>query len=270
MIWRYVNILSLDVSIGAMVGCLFFARIFGISVLPQGVVSLGLIVWIIYTVDHLLDAKKSQGPPSTERHRFHKEHARLLLILVIVVGVLVAFEAFFVRKAVLLAGIGIAALVAGYLLVQSQLKYGKELVGATLYASGVLAAPWSLLGRPLSSGEWGLVALFTSTAFINLLLFSLFDKEADQKDNHTSFATSFGENTTRAVVGITFSLSAILAVLLVMWGNVQLTYILVIAVMNGILLLIFCFRDYFGIDDRFRRLGDSVFLIPAVYLLFPS
>ena len=121
--WQYVNILSIDVSLGAVVGCAFFARILGISLLPHAMISLGLIVWVIYTVDHLVDAYHSQALPATERHRFHKRHAKQLLMAAIVAGILIAGEVFLVRKPVLFAGMGLGILVIAYLLLQASLKF---------------------------------------------------------------------------------------------------------------------------------------------------
>ena len=55
--YRFINILSIDVAIGAVVNARFFAHLFGVPILHQGLISLGLAIWIIYTTDHLLDEK---------------------------------------------------------------------------------------------------------------------------------------------------------------------------------------------------------------------
>jgi len=57
----------------------FFARLLDVAILPQGLISLGLTVWIIYTADHLLDAKKFKNKMRlTERHRFHQRHFKVI------------------------------------------------------------------------------------------------------------------------------------------------------------------------------------------------
>ena len=58
-----LNILSIDIAAGAVICCAFFADILGVSVLPYGFITLGLTVWIIYTVDHLLDVWREKPNP---------------------------------------------------------------------------------------------------------------------------------------------------------------------------------------------------------------
>ena len=67
--YRLINILSIDVVAGAVCSALFFARLLQVSLLPYGIISLALTVWIIYTADHLLDAKRVEGVATTRRCR---------------------------------------------------------------------------------------------------------------------------------------------------------------------------------------------------------
>ena len=250
-----------------MVGCAFFARIFDVTLLSHGMISLGLTVWIIYTVDHLVDARKSKGTPATERHRFHQRHSISLAAALIIAGALLALEALFIRKPVLYAGLAVAVMVVIYLLLQASLRFLKEIAGAVLYASGVVAAPWSLMERALSATEWGIVTLFALTALINLLLFSLFDRKTDLSDNHYSFATTFGVTATRSLIAFLLLTIVALAIALMVKSPDYQRDMITLLLMNSVLLTILIFPGYFALNDRFRRVGDSVFLIPLVYLL---
>jgi hypothetical protein len=265
--WRYINILSLDVAAGAMTGCAFFAQIFGISLLPHALISLGLIVWIIYTVDHLIDARRATGQPSTERHRFHKRHGKTLMAAVAIAVVVVVFEAFYVRKPVLFAGVGFAILVVGYMVLQTSLKSTKEVIGALLYTAGVLVGPWSLLDRVISVAELLLISLYFVTAMINLMLFSLIDRDYDLLDKRESFATIFGARATQTVIVIGFTIVAGLCIVLEISFSDYTGAMTTILTMNVLLLITFRYRDYFRVDDRYRRIGDLAFLIPGIYLL---
>jgi hypothetical protein len=69
-----MNILSLDVVAGAVAGALFFGEILQVQLSFSVLTALGLTVWIIYTLDHLRDAKQILNVASTDRHRFHQEH----------------------------------------------------------------------------------------------------------------------------------------------------------------------------------------------------
>lgn len=264
-IWRYVNILSLDVAGGAVVCCAFFARVFGVTLLPHALIALGLTVWVIYTIDHLLDARNTKGIPATERHRFHLRHHRVLSLLVILAGCIIALEAFFLRRPVLYAGLGLAVMVIIYLFLQASLRFLKEIAGAVLYTCGVLAAPWSLMDRPLSMMERSLVIVFAMTALTNLLIFSWFDRQSDEADRHHSFATAFGDKYTKAFIVITFSITFILAAWMTWQG--ALTEMLILLIMNFIMLFVFLSNRHYTVDDRFRRAGDFIFFLPVVYLL---
>lgn len=266
-VWRYINILSVDIAVGAMAGCAFFAHLFGIVLLSHGLLSLGLIVWIIYTVDHLADANRSEGEPSTERHRFHKRWRMPLKAGVILAAIIVGTEAFFVRKPVLYAGLGLGVLVIFYLMIQSRLRIFKELAGAMLYTAGVLAAPMSLLTRPLLDGERSLIILFAFTAFVNLLLYSWFDQANDEQDGHVSMATVLGQKATGRIIIIVFLAVAVMGMLTILRCPAFAMPAMVLLAMNAILFVPFQFRDYFGQEDRYRVVGDLVFLLPALYLL---
>jgi len=268
--WRTLNILSLDVAAGAVVGCAFFSNLLGVAPLPHAFIILGLTVWIIYTTDHLVDAwqiTRQGAEAASERHRYHQRHFTPLLLLVVVASFVVGMEVFFIRKPVLISGAVLATCVVGYLLFQRHLKIAKEAAGALLYTVGVILAPSSLLGRAMNGYEIGLVAAFGLTAFVNLLLFSLFDRRGDLRDNHPSLAVAIGEKGTRRLLLIILCLVVILCLWLI-GASPYPGPAVVVVVMNGFLLLIFSATNFFAVHDRYRRLGDSIFLLPLLYLVF--
>lgn len=265
--YQIVNILSLDVAAGAVISASFFARIFGVTILPQGFISLGLTVWIIYTADHLLDAKKLKQEASTERHRFHQQHAKLLLAIMILAIVIDVTQIYFIRSIVFLAGLGLAFLVMIYFLVQQRLGFLKELFGTLLYTGGVLLIPLSVKNQ-LNALSILLILQFGITAWINLLLFSWIDKPRDEKDKHKSFATTFGQNVTRKILVFLFVANAILTIVQLTKFSFNSMAIMIFILMNAFLLLIFLRKNYFERGDRYRLLGDAVFLLPLIYILF--
>jgi hypothetical protein len=252
-LYQFVNVLSLDVVAGAIVSALFFAQVFAVQISLWGVGVLGLTVWIIYTTDHLADANRVGAAASSRRHRFHQKHfivlAGVLLFAVLVDGVLISF----IRKPVLHSGLALAAVVIIYLLLQRSLKYVKEFCGALLYSGGVLLPAWSLSPETLSLAQGLFVAEFCITVLSNLLLFSLFDHHRDLRDHHQSFATVMG--------------NGILMLLQFIWlANAQGT-LLAILVMNVLLLIIFVFHKPFETGDRYRLVGDAVFLVPLFFFV---
>ncbi|MBS1505322.1 MAG: hypothetical protein JSS79_01640 [Bacteroidetes bacterium] len=266
--WEIINILSIDVAVGAMIGAGFFAKIFAITVLPAGFASLGLTVWAIYTADHLLDAKKVQHSASTRRHRFHQKYFTPLILLLVAAVLIDVVMILFIRKIVFVYGAYLAIIVGVYILAQKQLWFFKELMATILYTAGVLLIPWSLHEAPLQWWQLIFMLQFALTVWSNILLFSLLDRRRDTKDNHRSFAVYFGDNTTRRVLLILFAGFLAMAVAdLVLFPQTIVAETLLIA-MNAALLTLFIYRTKFSGNELYRLIGDCIFLFPALYFLF--
>jgi len=263
--YKIINILSFDVAAGAVICASFFAYLLDVAILPQGLISLGLTVWIIYTADHLLDAKKLKQDASTERHRFHQRNFKSLLLLLIVAVLIDTTQIYFIRNIVFIAGLGLAFLVGIYFLIQQRIGFLKELLGTLLYTGGVLLIPLSV-NNQLSLPVILLIVQFGITAWINLLLFSWIDKSGDEKDKHHSFATTFGLTVTRITLLFLFTVVAILTVIQLVIFPDRIAA-LTLTLMTLFLLLIFLKKDYFEKEDRYRLLGDAVFLMPIIYLI---
>jgi 4-hydroxybenzoate polyprenyltransferase len=265
-LYKFINILSLDVAAGAVVCTLFFANIMNVKILPQGSISLGLTVWIIYTADHLLDTRKLKQDASTERHRFHQRHFKSLFLLLIIAILVDVSQVYFLRSIVFMDGLFLAFLVGIYFLIQQRIGFLKELLGAILYTAGVLLIPLSVNDQ-LSLPFILLIVQFGTIAWINLLLFSWIDKPMDEKDKHHSFATTFGFVITQRVLLFLFSVIAVLMVIQLLIFPINALAIWILSLMAMFLLWIFLKRDYFEKEDRYRLLGDAVFLLPIIYLI---
>lgn len=265
-IYRQLNILSVDVSAGAVVCALFFARILDVSVGVPGLVVLGLTVWIIYSADHLLDARRIGEQAATNRHRFYQSYFRVMVWVTGLLAVTDAVMIFFIRPSVFHAGLVLGGAVTVYLLAQRYFGFLKELVGALLYTGGVVLPAFAFRDdRTIATDQWVAMFCFLLLAWINLLLFSLFDRESDEEHMQVSFTTALGEENTRRVVvaltGICISLC-----LYLLLGTMRLPS-LVLLVMSLVLVLLLRFQAYFGRNDRYRYVGDAVFLFPLTVVL---
>jgi hypothetical protein len=268
-VYRYVNLLSLDIVAGAVVSALFFARVLDVTLRPVGVLALALTVWVIYTADHLKDARDIGRSASTSRHRFHQEHFRTLLIaagLAVLVNVIIVFflrKQIFVRGTVLAAGVGI------YLIVQRYLKFLKEICIAFLYTCGVLLPSYTLTKVELVPAHYLLMVQFAMVAWLNLLIFSWFDREGDEKDKQTSFVTMLGEPITRASIWCLIGGIFLVTGFSLYYAEMK-PAVLIVGTMGLVLALIFVFRENFARQDYYRMLGDAVFLLPLFYLAWSS
>lgn len=265
-LYRFLNLISVDVACGAVVCAAFFARVFRIELRPQGLAVLGITVWIIYSVDHLLDAHQLKRDASTKRHLLYQRKFRELCMLVMVAIVIDLCMLLFIRKQVFVWGMGLAIIVLLYLLFQRLLTPFKEAMGAFLYAGGVLLPVLSLHTTPLSTSLILLMIAFVFTALINLILFSWFDWEQDRNDIQASLVTFFGKQNSKRGLNVLFLVQGLLLIGLLL-GTAYKTETLILGSMNIVLAILLRAPDLFKKEDTYRLAGDFIFLFPLPYLI---
>jgi len=263
-LYQYVNILSIDVAAGAAICALFFARIFQVAVSPYALAALALTVWVIYTIDHLRDARAIQTVASTDRHRFHQQHFRTMIVIALFVTAADFVLIWFMPRSVLTAGLLLWAIVLVYLMFQRYLKFLKEFFVALLYTAGVILPAVAVLTADLNLVHAVLIGKFFITALMNLLLFSLFDYHEDRRQRQYSFVTWFGPVSTRRGIVLLGLLNILLGI--VLW-SFDPAVALIFITMNLMLLAILFFQQQLVLHNYYRILGDAVFFIPVLYLL---
>lgn len=263
-VYQYVNILSLDVAAGAVICALFFAHIFQVNVSPFALSALGLTVWVIYTIDHLRDARAIRTVARTDRHRFHQKYFRTILILLCLAVAVDFLLIWFVPRKVLFAGLILWSIVLLYLLLQRYLKFLKEFFVALLYTAGILLPSAAVLGSGPETIHYLLIGKFFITALMNLLLFSLYDYNEDRHQQQHSFVTWFGPEYTRRGILMLGLINIVSGTLL--WSVVPRAAVIYI-LMNASLLTILFLRKYLRHQNYYRILGDAIFYIPVLYLL---
>jgi 4-hydroxybenzoate polyprenyltransferase len=263
--YRHVNILSLDVVAGAVVGALFFGRVFDVRILSHGLAALALTVWIIYTADHLRDAKKIRHKASSPRHAFHQKHFQTLAVLCILACITDVVFLFFIRPQVLVAGICVSALVGLYLLLHRTFFFLKEVFVAGLYTLGVLLPSLFVSSGNLTVLEGILICDYFLIALLNLLIFSYFDEHADLHDKLGSFVTKFGSKHTLKVIRLLFGFVFLLTIA----GSFIVidATLLVPVLMALVLLCTLTWPNYFRQHERYRIAGDAIFFLPLLYIL---
>ncbi len=265
-LYRFLNLISVDVACGAVVCAAFFARVFRIELRPQGLAVLGITVWIIYSVDHLLDAHQLKRDASTKRHLLYQRKFRELSMVVMVAIVIDLCMLLFIRRQVFVWGLGLAIIVLLYLLFQRLLTPFKEAMGACLYAGGVLLPVLSLHTPPLSTSLIFLMIAFVFTALINLILFSLFDWERDRNDMQASLVTFFGKQNSKRGLNVLFLVQGLLLIGLLLRTAYK-TETLILGSMNIVLAILLRAPDWFKKEDTYRLAGDFIFLFPLPYLI---
>ncbi len=264
--FQHINVLSIDIVAGAIVSALFFGKFLEVEIKPIGLIALGLTVWVIYTIDHLWDASKIAHPAETLRHRFHQENFRLLSFFLCLAIIADAVAIFFIRRQVFEWGLVLTGVVILYLVFHRYLRFLKELFVASLYTIGVLLLSVTVTPIDLSAPHYLLIIQFAIAAWTNLLLFSWFDQSFDQRNDQNSFVTILGRKTTQVFLYSLFIGSFLLTIIEVI-GNIAIVPVIILLLMNATLFLIFLFRRTLEKDDRYRLIGDAVFLLPLLLLI---
>jgi hypothetical protein len=191
---QLISWLSIDVVFGAMAGMLFFSELLHVR-LEWGIFALlALAVWSIYTLDHLLDARRESSDLSP-RHQFHRKFSTALfalLVAVLLFGGLGAVWILGLGRELLLSGLLAGLIVLSRFLIWKAgpaLSWLKELSIAAYYVMGISWMP--LLRAEAIDRVWevyGFFAAYLILAFLNLLILSFLDRKEDQSAGFTSAA----------------------------------------------------------------------------------
>src|SRR6185295_17351052 len=115
-VWLWMNLLSLDAPLVAVVWQDFLARVYPSVLRPAGRWALGLAVWAIYLADRLLDVRFPTSTEETSPHQFYRRNSQLArgaLATTLSADLLIGF--LWLRHAVFANGLVLSAGVITYL-----------------------------------------------------------------------------------------------------------------------------------------------------------
>jgi len=225
---RLLRYLSIDIALGALACGVMVQWLLGVVMPPFWYVVLPACVWLIYTGDHLLDAKRLGKVTDSPRHTFHIQHYSQIqsafFVILVVTGILAVIG---LGIPILFFGALAGGLVGLYFLIAHvfRLKAGawfqKELIVAVLYALGIWGGPLAVKQGGLSVLELVLIFQLILLAFMNLLTLSIYEHEWDKKTGQLSMINQLGiENGTKRVYMIGFCV-LVLSVLLGAQSNIN-------------------------------------------------
>ncbi len=270
---RVARILSLDVAVGACVSSWFVATVVGAPISVTVFVTLGIAVWLIYTADHLWDAYRINHIPHTDRHRFHQQHFQTMLKVFGLMSLLGVISLFYLPQAILRSGILLLIGVAVYFLIFqfTRLKryLPKEVTAALLYTTGIFLSTLAQLSNyPLEL--FLLFAQYSGLALANLALFAWFEYNSDELDFAQSLATQYGKKKARVIALTSLLIVLSLSANSMIWlpPNPQWVYAqFIILIMTAILFAILFQPQFFSRNERYRWVGDGIFIIPLLFYL---
>ncbi|MEL7147959.1 MAG: hypothetical protein AAFO69_16415, partial [Bacteroidota bacterium] len=144
--------------------------------------------------------------------------------------------------------------------------YHKETLVAIVYTLGIFLGPYSC------AKQVNTVLLGTSfvnvvmLAFINLMVFSEFEKEEDQEAGYPSLALALGSRAKSLISG-TLIVQLVFLGALTFFELIQVRVALCFSLMNLALCLIYFGRKLSIRNEYYRVIGDGIFFIPIAFLL---
>ncbi|WP_341224615.1 hypothetical protein [uncultured Arcticibacterium sp.] len=272
-ILEYFNLLSLNVVLGAVLSSYMFWQLPDGSGTPDipSLILLGLTTWIIYILDRLLDIKVYPENPST-RHKFHAEHQYNLSVLLVVLSIIAAVLCFFIPRTVFYYGCVLSVGLVMYFFVlnkflkNTKMQWLKEPTTAICYCLAVIGIAY-VQHSSINLSGWFLAFMFFIIASQNLLVFSYFESFSKKaSDNTVDF---FGQKTTVRIIRILGFIVLFLAIFFFSngWDYIHKAGLL-LAIMSQILSFMPAKQAFFLQQDRYRWVGDGVFILPIVMLLF--
>ena len=275
-ILNFINTYSILVAIGSLSSYLFFSNLFDIK--PNYVLALGLSLslWIIYTLDHLLDGLSIGKDASSIRHREHflkhKQMIRWMLFgLIILIGLSFWVPQVYYGYVLFLFILTLLHFCINYFLSRKYtfLRYLKEIFVALVVTIGFVITP--LVGNEESLNLTQLIYIFIISYFINLsnlLIFSFFDRDRDHRDNILTIAHLYSHRKLKRLIYLGIGMSTTILVISYINGHLTLISFFVFASMQLTLLFITSFPSYFKFSDRYRFFGDLIYLYPIVVFPF--
>ncbi len=254
---RNIRWLSLHIAVGAICVLGLVDHVQGLQIGLAVYAALFHGVWSIYLWDHWRDIHREVlVNPRRLFHKRVKAWIRGLLIVNLCVG---AVWAVFLPLEVLIAGLSLSALCAVYFFGVHQFGRAnlKEPLSAILYAGGIFLVPLvhgDLQSNLLMAGQLGLLA------FANLTLFSLYEVDFDRMEGFSSIASNVGKATTERIIVLTLILLTSSVVFTYTWAGISLNYEIFIFAATVITAIIFGARGHFQVNERYRVVGDVLFI----------
>lgn len=191
---RLIRALSLDIVAGGVAGSAFAAHVTGARLPAAYWQVLPAAIWVVYTLDHLIDARRAGPRAANDRHAFHARHPLPLALATMLVGAAAGLRALELPPPVLAAG---AALGAGVVLYLGGLWRGfpgwlpPEIPVAAIYTLGLWIGPLALAARggPVPHAAF---ALHGAAALGYLLAYAWFEAPMDAADDAGSIARGLG------------------------------------------------------------------------------
>ena len=274
-VYRYLNALSIDIAIGAVCSSLLIYNFIEVQADFYVSLALGLSVWLIYTLDHLLDAQKVSLKTAALRHLLHIKYYKILWGLWISVLLLNAYICLFhLNIELLLAGFALLCFIGlhhilNIFYLKPMFWLGKEVRIAFGYSLGISLGP-IISVETLSFNIVLLILIFFILALINLMFFSLVEKNYDLGHNLPGMSSYWPDEKIIRAINYISSLGIAMCILLFILRDSISDFTIPLFLLLMLLILEISTLNYKKIEDKelYRLFGDGIFLLPILLIWF--
>jgi hypothetical protein len=272
-IYRIIRVLSLDILAGVYCGYTFARLILESDCPPVTPAILCLSVWLIYTMDHLLDARSLKENAHKQAYRWHWENRKIIWPVWLSAGLAtIGLSLVFLPARILIFGAITVSLVIMYTLVHQGMigsckRYlFKEGWISILYTAGVWGVPLLYHGAVPGIPVILAIIIYLLLVLINVLIYSYHDYHRDCQESQQTLATVAGRKTASHVLRLLIlSVFTLILVGFFISDDTPSGYIYIILIcMAAILGLILAFPRVFSQHERYGILADGVFLLPGL------
>lgn len=272
---RILNTLSVDVVIGSILCSFLVVKLLNIEPGWAFWIILPTSVWIIYTMDHIIDALRLKKQAHTYRHIFH------FLYLKTIIAILAAFSAinlflilFWLENEIIYFGIILSLVTSLYLILlhfrsKKNNFIPKEIFVSIIYTIGIWGGPIAMKNFNLSTQQLILMIIFFLLVLADVLLLSYFEVGSDKKDNHSTLSVKFGQSATNKIIFTIIFSVYILSIFVIfsdelfLHRSIAKLYLL----MGFIQIIIIGLPKLFEKNNLYRYIVELVFWIPGLILL---
>lgn len=274
-VYRIVRILSLDILAGVFCGYTFARIILDSECPPLTPVILCLTVWLIYTLDHLLDARGLKDKSDKPAYRWHYVNRKILWPILLAAGLANAgLSLVFLSPKILVFGCIMGGMVVLYTLVHQKMMGSgltylfKEGWISTIYTAGIWGVPLLSNGTAPGIPVVLTIIIYLLLVLINVLIYSFYDYHTDGQESQQTMATVAGRKTTAHLLRLLILsvLILIMADFMIQDDQAMWKFYIILLSMAAVLGSIIAFPRFFSRNKRYGRLADAVFLVPGLLI----
>lgn len=264
----------MDIVAGAIASAIFSSSVMEINLPRSYYTVLGLVVWLIYTADHLMDGAKTRGKSPSETHNFFNTY-KIPIILVFILVLVFTFRLVLYRLDLSIIEFGIAPAFAAliYLLLnryyekESKWFFIKELWIVVIYSMAIWGGPLIYAGDIINPVQLILIVSFGLIILGNVLIYSIYERELDTEEDNRSIVRDFGLKFATNLAITSLVMSSLLALIAFFFLGGWVMHILPIILISAILLAIVIFPKIFTRRKVYGKVADLVILLFLLTLI---